>query len=105
MTPAGCTSLTVCRILAARQVDIDTIASASSPVRLEKELIEAIADTPALASRVDELFFEYHIWVDEETRHTLGPQQLLHFSNDTGVQAIRFMQRLRELGIRSHFWV
>lgn len=66
---------------------------------LEKAIIERIINTPSLYSRIDELFFEYHFWVDDQRKKPQG------VSNDTVTEAIDIMQRLRRLGIRSHFWV
>ena len=39
------------------KVDIDTPAA-------ELTIMEAIADRPEIAALVDEIFFEYHFWID-----------------------------------------
>ena len=73
--------------------------------QLERQVIERLAATPALASLVDELFFEYHVHVDDA--RPLSPAQLAAKgrSPDSVQDAIALMQRLRRLGVRSHFWV
>ena len=78
------------------KVDIDT-------PWLEKRIIETVSAEPALAARVDELFFEYHLKLDDGTRVPKAWEQF--FSKDTIAEGIGLMQRLRRQGIRSHWWV
>lgn len=74
------------------KLDIDTPA-------IEHTIIGALTQRPDLASLIDELFFEYHFYFDG-----------LNFGWGEGVEgdvdtALATMHRLRELGIRAHFWV
>ena len=65
----------------------------------ELEIVEAIAQRPELAELVDELFFEYHFHFD----FPFGwPQTKDGRTVDT---AMSLMYRLRQAGIRSHFWI
>lgn len=74
------------------KVDID------SP-NIELSLVHAIANRPELSRLVDELFFEYHLVVDDARTRPKG------FANSTVAEALDLMQRLRRLGVRAHFWV
>ena len=65
---------------------------------VEFAIIEAIAERPALANLIDELFFEYHYHFDGIS---FGWQEV-HGDVDS---ALSLMHRLRSLGIRAHFWV
>ena len=89
------------------KVDIDTPAA-------ELTIMEAIADRPEIAALVDEIFFEYHFWFDG----MVGPGWLIRRpgargrrrrfeieTNATVDDALALMRRLRERGVRSHFWV
>ena len=74
------------------KVDIDTPFA-------ELTIMEAIADRPEIAALVDEIFFEYHFWIDG-----------MNFGWGANVQgdvdtAVGLMHRLRALGVRSHFWI
>ena len=74
------------------KVDIDTPFA-------ELAIVEAIADRPDIAARVDELFFEYHFNYDG-----------LDFGWGANTQgdvdtAVGLMRRLRQLGVRAHFWI
>ena len=83
------------------KVDIDTPS-------VEKTIVEAMT-TPPLSSLVDELFFEYHFhfgtsrgpWGKTQRRNASAPG----YVEDSVDDALRLMRRLRDAGIRSHFWV
>ena len=78
------------------KVDIDTPFA-------ELAIVEAIADRPDIAARVDELFFEYHFNYDGLDFgwkcHIAGRCQ-----GDVDT-AVGLMRRLRQLGVRAHFWI
>ena len=78
------------------KVDIDTPFA-------ELAIIEAIAERPDIAARVDELFFEYHFNYDGLDFgwkcHIAGRCQ-----GDVDT-AVGLMRRLRQLGVRAHFWI
>lgn len=87
------------------KVDIDTPAA-------ELTIMEAIADRPEIAALVDELFFEYHFDFDglDFGWHIRRPGARRRFRYDTVSNAsvddaLGLMRRLREAGVRSHFWV
>ena len=87
------------------KIDIDTAA-----LGFEKRFVEMIADEPQLSSLVDEIFFEYHLRVDDASppaKATCGNgfAQNAEGRCDTPTDAIELMQKLRRLGIRSHFWI
>ena len=80
----------------------------------ELAIVEAIAAQPELSALVDEVFFEYHFWFDG----MVGPGWLIRRpgargrrrrfeieTNATVDDALALMRRLRERGVRSHFWV
>ena len=69
----------------------------------ELDIVRAIADTPALARLVDELFFEYHFWFDG-VDFGWGVMEK-ESKAGTVDDALRLMHALRERGVRSHFWV
>ena len=78
----------------------------------EVEIVEEIARRPELAARVDELFFEYHFDFDglDFGWHIRRPGARRRFRYDTVSNAsvddaLGLMRRLREAGVRSHFWV
>lgn len=76
---------------------------------LEKKIVNAIATDPALSELVDELFFEYHYHFGTN-RGPWGFTQQTNASDDqytpdTVNDALNLMRRLRDVGIRSHFWV
>ena len=73
------------------KLDIDTPA-------IEHTIIGALTQRPDLASLIDELFFEYHFYFDGLDFGWGG----VNGDVDT---ALATMHRLRELGIRAHFWV
>ena len=67
----------------------------------ELNIVEAIAERPELAQLVDELFFEYHFDFDGiNFGWGFGP-----WHRKTVDTALDLMRRLREAGIRSHFWI
>ena len=81
---------------------------------LEMALINALLEDPALAALVDELFFEYHFhW--EGGAHAKGPgpwgwtqstnTTRRNYLPDSVDDALAVMRRLREVGIRAHFWI
>ena len=95
--PAGFNALRTLQAIArprdfvALKVDIDT------PF-VEVPLMEAIVDSEALLGLIDEVFFEYHFKVRPE----FGWGNRM---NATVNDALRLMQRLREKGVRAHFWI
>ena len=75
----------------------------------ELAIVEAIADRPEIAARIDELYFEYHYYFDgyDFGWHGEGTAQAhkgLGTQGDVDT-ALGLMHRLRELGIRAHFWI
>jgi hypothetical protein len=86
------------------KVDIDT-------PDLEKMIVSTIVSTPRLAALVDELYFEYHFHFGADARGPWGFTQNTNKSDtesykpDTVDDALGLMRRLREVGIRSHFWI
>lgn len=78
------------------KLDIDTPA-------IEQTIIGALTQRPDLASLIDELYFEYHFGFDD-INFGWGSSSKLpeHADVDT---ALATMHRLRELGIRAHFWI
>ena len=77
--------------------------------RVEESVVWAIAHDRYLASLVDELFFEYHFF--GEPRFILGwgirnnPAFPQSWTNATVATALDLMRKLRERGIRGHFWI
>lgn len=108
------------------KVDIDTpakagLGAASPDVSLEKSIVNALATSP-YAALVDEVYFEYHFnfgtyaghspWGDPECALPGVPCWWDNRANasskyfaDTVDDALALMRKLREAGIRSHFWV
>ena len=84
------------------KVDIDTPS-------LEKKIVQTIARTPALASLVDELYFEYHFhfggghgpWGATQRTNQSG----YNYMPDSVDDALALMRELRMAGVRSHFWI
>jgi hypothetical protein len=76
------------------KLDIDTPA-------IEQTIIGTLTQRPDLAALIDELFFEYHFHFDANIDFGWGdvPESI---SVDA---ALATMHRLRELGIRAHFWI
>lgn len=74
----------------------------------EVELVERIAQERALYELVDELFFEYHFYFDglnfgwQTQRGGANYGRWGKYSVD---DALSLMRRLRERGVRAHFWV
>ena len=66
---------------------------------LERQLVEAIAQTPELSRLVDEVIFEFHFSV--QPNFGWGNSG----GNATVDDALRLMLELRRQGIRSHFWI
>ena len=65
--------------------------------------------TAPIAARIDELYFEYHYYFDGHDFgwHGEGTRQAhkgLGTQGDVDT-ALGLMHRLRELGIRAHFWI
>lgn len=76
------------------KVDMDT-------PKMESRIVKAIADDKFLSRLVDEIFFEYHVYMD-------GLQfgwRINSTTTDDVDDALQLMHRLRKLGIRSHFWI
>ena len=72
----------------------------------EIEIVRSIARTPALASLVDELFFEYHFDFDKVATGWGDPTDPSFVGGQHNVDdALRLMHDLRRVGIRSHFWI
>ena len=74
------------------KLDIDTPSA-------ELVIMEAIAESPEIAALIDELYFEYHFDFDGIN---FGWGEQVSGDVDT---ALGLMRRLRELGVRSHFWI
>ena len=75
------------------KVDIDTPSA-------ELTIVEAIAERPEIAELVDEFFFEYHFYFDNQN-FGWGHKNI----NGDVDTAVGLMYRLRSLGIRAHFWI
>jgi hypothetical protein len=85
------------------KIDIDT-------PDIEARIVRAIADNPAWAVLVDELFFEYHYhWIGGHSPHGNSLQNTNrsapNYVNATVDDAMSLMHKLRAQGVRSHFWV
>ena len=74
------------------KIDIDTPSA-------ELMIVEAIAEKPEIAALIDELFFEYHYYFDG-INFGWGDNVMCDVDSALGL-----MRRLRELGIRAHFWI
>ena len=74
------------------KVDIDT-------PNVELTIMEAIAERPKIAALIDELYYEYHYYIDGMN---FGWGRKVSGDVDT---ALGLMRRLRELGVRAHFWI
>ena len=85
------------------KVDID------GSMDTELHIVNAIADTPALARLVDEVYFEYHFYAKDIPGSGWQMQNTnksrARYTNTTVDDALELMQRLRRRGVRSHFWV
>jgi hypothetical protein len=79
------------------KVDIDTPFA-------ELAIVEAIADRPDIAARVDELFFEYHFNYDGLDFGWKCQKIAGRCQGDVDT-AVGLMRRLRQLGVRAHFWI
>ena len=94
------------------KVDIDSLGAHGGP---ELAIVEAIAHLPELSQLVDELYFEYHYWFDgldfgwgKSDQGGREPWRSLNALKDAPKDvdtAMNLMVRLREAGIRSHFWI
>ena len=72
------------------------------------ELVQRIAHDPRLHSLVDELYFEYHFYFDGKNFGWLthkGGANYKRWGRHSVDDALRLMRRLRERGVRAHFWV
>ena len=73
----------------------------------ELEIVRQIVADESVAALIDELYFEYHFYFDGLNfgwaTHARGEHHSsgMHDVDD----ALRLMRRLRERGIRAHFWV
>ena len=68
---------------------------------IELSIINAILDAPDVAELIDELFFEFHFQFDRGTRLS----SFWGDSTTTVDEALGTMRRLRDVGIRAHFWI
>ncbi|CAK9096508.1 unnamed protein product [Durusdinium trenchii] len=68
----------------------------------ELAIVEAIAERPELARLVDELYFEYHFEFDFDFGWGGSNWDGAGRTVDT---AMNLMHRLRQAGIRAHFWI
>lgn len=67
----------------------------------ELTIVESIAHIPELSELVDELYFEYHFKFTD-VPHPWGNGS---FGGKTVDTALNLMLRLRQAGIRAHFWI
>ena len=79
------------------KLDIDTPA-------IEQTIIATITQRPDLAALIDELFFEYHFHFDG-LNFGWGRAKGSVREPISVDAALATMHRLRELGIRAHFWI
>ena len=77
------------------KVDFDAID-------IEWALVNAIAFDPSLAALVDEIFFEHPYWFDG---FNFGWGKVRSPNTHTVDEVLALMRKLREVGVRSHFWV
>ena len=68
----------------------------------ELAIVNAIAHNAQLARLVDEIFFEYHFWFDSIN---FGWGKIDRAKMGTVDDAMLLMHKLRQRGIRSHFWI
>jgi hypothetical protein len=87
--------------LAVRPQDFVVVKVDFDSPHLEVSLVEAIARSPQLAALVDEIFVEYHFNVSP----SFGWHKMHMQMNRTVDDALQLMRRLREVGVRSHFWI
>ena len=82
------------------KLDIDT-------PHLEMAMVRAIAEREELYTLIDELLFEYHVSLRMLTNVTSAAHMraVTGMSDSTVSEAVQMMQRLRQRGIRTHFWV
>ena len=73
----------------------------------ELGIVRRVAEDPRLYSLVDELFFEYHFYFDGLNFGWLTHKNGANYArwNHTVDDALRLMRRLRERGVRAHFWI
>ena len=67
---------------------------------MEVAIVETILNNPEFTHLVDEIFFEYHVYMDglQFGQGDLG-------GGKTVDHALKLLRDLREKGIRSHFWI
>ena len=82
------------------KLDVDTPT-------LEMAMVRAIADREDIFPLIDELLFEYHVSLRSLANSTeaASVSAVMGMSNSTVNEAVQLMQRLRQRGIRAHFWV
>ena len=84
------------------KVDVDNSA-------VEESVVESIARDPQLARLVDEMFFEYHFYGEAGFDFGWGSRNMADrpstMTNATVETALNLMRRLRNRGIRAHFWI
>ena len=79
---------------------IDIEGQAGGP---ELNIAHAIANSRHLAALVDEIFFEYHFWFDG-LNFGWGLDHALKKQGNVD-DALKLMLKLRNRGIRAHFWI
>ena len=84
------------------KIDIDTN-------HIEEALIEQIVAEPGLASLIDEVYFEHHVWESpmfyKGWLHSLQESDGTPKTSHTLADSYRLFSRMRHLGIRAHSWV
>ena len=85
---------------AARPADFVVLKMDLDNSPLELSIVDALLSDPSLAELVDEFFFEYHFAFDQVSFGWGNQGQ-----GRTVDEALHTMRRLRDVGIRSHFWV
>ena len=71
----------------------------------ELSIVNAILDDPSTAALIDEFFFEFHFAFDAHTTlyyYWRGDGGAMRHTVD---EALHTMHRLRERGVRAHFWI
>jgi len=82
-------------------VKLDIEGQMGSP---ELQIAQAIANNPRLARLVDEFYFEYHFYMDGMSFGWGRDWDKLKAMGNVD-DALRLMRKLRQQGVRSHFWI